>query len=44
VRLGVNVLYTNDFDEAVLLARRAADELGAIIVPATRRPPGFRSS
>jgi len=33
VRLGVNVLYTNDFDEAVLLARQAADELGAIIVP-----------
>ena len=33
VRLGVNVLYTNDFDEAVLLARQAADELGAVIVP-----------
>lgn len=33
VRLGVNVLYTNDLDEAVLLARQAADELGAVVVP-----------
>jgi hypothetical protein len=33
VRLGVNVLYANDFDETVLLARQAADDVGAVIVP-----------
>jgi hypothetical protein len=36
VRLGVNVLYANDFDEAVLLAREAAGNVGAIIVPSGR--------
>jgi hypothetical protein len=33
VRLGVNVLYANDFDEAVLLAREATGNVGAVIVP-----------
>jgi len=36
VRLGVNVLYANDFDEAVLLARQAAGNVGAVIVPSDR--------
>jgi len=33
VRLGVNVLYANDFDEAVLLTREAAGNVGAVIIP-----------
>lgn len=36
VRLGVNVLYANDFDEAVLLARQATGNVGAVIVPSGR--------
>jgi hypothetical protein len=36
VRLGVNVLYTNDLDESVLLARQAADNVGAVVVPSHR--------
>ena len=36
VRLGVTVHYANDFDETVLLARQAADDVGAVIVPSSR--------
>ena len=36
VRLGVNVHYANDFDETVLLAHQAADDVGAVIVPSSR--------
>jgi len=36
VRLGVNVLYANDFDETVLLAHQAADDVGAVVVPSNR--------
>ena len=36
VRLGVTVHYANDFDETVLLARQAADDVGAVIVPSRR--------
>jgi hypothetical protein len=36
VRMGVNVHYANDFDETVLLAHQAADDVGAVIVPSDR--------
>jgi hypothetical protein len=36
VRMGVNVHYANDFDETVLLAHQAADDVGAVIVPSSR--------
>jgi hypothetical protein len=36
VRLGVRVLYANDFDETVLLAHQAADDVGSVIVPSNR--------
>jgi hypothetical protein len=36
VRLGVNVHYANDFDETVLLAHQAADDVGAVMVPSHR--------
>jgi hypothetical protein len=36
VRLGVDALYANDFDESVLLARQAADDVGAVLVPSGR--------
>jgi len=36
VRMGVNVHYANDFDETVLLAQQAADDVGAVIVPTCR--------
>jgi hypothetical protein len=36
VRLGVDSLYANDFDESVLLARQEADDVGAVIVPSNR--------
>ena len=36
VRLGIDSLYANDFDESVLLSRQEADDVGAVIVPSNR--------
>lgn len=36
VRLGVDALYANDFEESVLLAQQEADDVGAVIVPNNR--------
>lgn len=36
VRLEVRVLYANDFDETVLLAQQAPDDVGSVLVPSHR--------
>jgi hypothetical protein len=36
VRLEVRVLYANDFDETVLLAQQAPEDVGAVLVPSHR--------
>ncbi len=36
VRLDVRVLYANDFDETVLLAQQAPDDVGSVLVPSDR--------
>jgi hypothetical protein len=35
LELGIDVLYTNDVDEAALLARQESQRLGAVLIPAT---------
>jgi hypothetical protein len=41
VRVGVDSLYANDFEESVLLAQQEAGDVGAVIVPSNRAVEWF---